>query len=139
MAIGALGIMALLPLLEVVVRRFYPSGISGEALFVQHLALWLGFLGAAIAARRGELLSLTLPGERSTAAKSSPRESGSPSAWCSFTEASTWSRSSARGDESSRSASLSGSRRPSCLSGSPSSRGASPGGPLLTGAAVWPP
>ncbi|HJS75457.1 MAG TPA: TRAP transporter large permease subunit [Vicinamibacteria bacterium] len=57
--------MAILPLLEVAVRRFYPSGISGSALWVQHLGLWLGFLGAAIAARRGELLSLTLPGERS--------------------------------------------------------------------------
>jgi len=57
--------MALLPLLEVLVRRFYPSGIPGSALWVQHLALWLGFLGAGIAARRGELLSLTLPGEGS--------------------------------------------------------------------------
>ncbi len=56
--------MTLLPLLEVLVRRVYPSGISGSAIWVQHLALWLGFLGAAIAARRGELLSLTIPGER---------------------------------------------------------------------------
>ncbi len=51
--------MALLPLLEVLVRRVSPTGIPGSALWVQHLALWLGFLGAAIAARRGELLSLT--------------------------------------------------------------------------------
>jgi len=59
--------MALLPLLEVLVRRIYPSGISGSALWVQHLALWLGFLGAAIAARRGELLSLTVPGRHRAA------------------------------------------------------------------------
>jgi tripartite ATP-independent transporter DctM subunit len=59
--------MALLPLLELVVRPLYPSGISGSALWVQHLALWLGFLGAAIAARRGELLSLTPPRESSVA------------------------------------------------------------------------
>jgi tripartite ATP-independent transporter DctM subunit len=51
--------MALLPLLEIAVRKFYPSGIPGSAIWVQHLALWVGFLGAAIAARRGELLSLT--------------------------------------------------------------------------------
>ncbi len=51
--------MALLPLAESIVRTVYPSGISGSMIWVQHLALWVGFLGAAIAARRGELLSLT--------------------------------------------------------------------------------
>lgn len=69
LAISALGIMALLPLLEVLVRRVSPGGIPGSALWVQHLALWLGFLGAAIAARRGELLSLTVPGHRGAALK----------------------------------------------------------------------
>ncbi|MGH9392521.1 MAG: TRAP transporter small permease, partial [Vicinamibacteria bacterium] len=67
LATSALGIMALLPLLEVLIRKLYPSGIPGSALWVQHLALWLGFLGAAIAARRGELLSLTVPGRRGAA------------------------------------------------------------------------
>jgi tripartite ATP-independent transporter DctM subunit len=56
--------MALLPLLEVAVRKVYPSGIPGSAIWVQHLALWVGFLGAAIAARRGELLSLTAGSHR---------------------------------------------------------------------------
>lgn len=51
--------MAALPLAEILIRRVYPSGIPGAASWVQHLALWLGFSGAAIAARRGELLSLT--------------------------------------------------------------------------------
>ena len=51
--------MALLPLLEIVIRKFYASGIPGSATWVQHLALWVGFLGAAIAARKGEMLSLT--------------------------------------------------------------------------------
>ena len=59
LAVLALFTMALLPLLEAGVRTFYPSGISGSTIWVQHLALWVGFLGAAIAARRGELLSLT--------------------------------------------------------------------------------
>jgi tripartite ATP-independent transporter DctM subunit len=55
--------MAVLPLGEIVVRLVYPSGIPGSAIWVQHLALWVGFLGAAIAARRGELLSLTAGAE----------------------------------------------------------------------------
>jgi tripartite ATP-independent transporter DctM subunit len=58
-SIAALFAMALLPLAESAVRTVYPSGISGSMIWVQHLALWVGFLGAAIAARRGELLSLT--------------------------------------------------------------------------------
>ncbi len=52
-------VMAVLPLLEIVVRKFYLSGIPGSTTWVQHSALWIGFLGAAIAARKGELLSLT--------------------------------------------------------------------------------
>ena len=63
--------MALLPLAEALVRTVYPGGISGSTIWVQHLALWVAFLGAAIAARRGELLSLTagaqLAGARSRA------------------------------------------------------------------------
>ena len=59
LSVIALLLMATLPLLEIVVRKFYPSGIPGSAIWVQHLALWAAFLGAAIAARRGELLSLT--------------------------------------------------------------------------------
>ena len=63
--------MALLPLAEAIVRTVYLGGISGSTIWVQHLALWVAFLGAAIAARRGELLSLTagaqLAGARSRA------------------------------------------------------------------------
>ena len=57
--VAALLVMALLPLAEVLVRRVYPSGIPGSTMWVQHLALWVGLMGAAVAARRGELLSLT--------------------------------------------------------------------------------
>ena len=54
----ALLTMASLPIAEAVVRLFYPSGIPGAANWVQYLTLWVAFLGAMIAARRGELLSL---------------------------------------------------------------------------------
>ena len=56
--VAALLVMASLPLAEVLVRRVYPSGIPGSTIWVQHLALWVGLMGAAVAARRGELLSL---------------------------------------------------------------------------------
>lgn len=54
----ALAAMALLPLLEIVVRRAFGMGVPGSGPIVQHLVLWVGFLGAAIAAREGKLLAL---------------------------------------------------------------------------------
>jgi tripartite ATP-independent transporter DctM subunit len=54
----ALLAMVVLPLGEIVVRRFSGGGIPGSASLVQHLALWVGFLGAAVAARDGKLLAL---------------------------------------------------------------------------------
>lgn len=59
LSVIALLSMALIPLIEVVARMVYPAGIPGSDMWVQHLVLWVAFLGAAIAARRGELLSLS--------------------------------------------------------------------------------
>ncbi len=54
----ALTAMALIPILEVVLRRTVGVGIPAAGPLVQHLVLWVGFLGAAIAAREGKLLAL---------------------------------------------------------------------------------
>ena len=51
--------MPLLPLVEIVARKFGHRGIPGSAVFLQHLTLWLALLGAALAARSGRLLSLS--------------------------------------------------------------------------------
>ena len=58
--IGSLSllVMVLLPLAEIVSRRAFSRGIPGSGPIVQHLTLWVGFLGAAIAARDGKLLAL---------------------------------------------------------------------------------
>jgi tripartite ATP-independent transporter DctM subunit len=50
--------MVILPLLEIVWRRALGRGIPGSGPIVQHLTLWVGFLGAAMAARDGKLLAL---------------------------------------------------------------------------------
>src|SRR4051812_37468271 len=64
--------MVALPLLEILVRRLFGVGVPGSGPFVQHLTLWVGFLGAAIAAREGKLLALAtgtaLPGRARRAA-----------------------------------------------------------------------
>jgi len=54
----ALGGIMLLPLAEIGIRYFYNTGIPGAAPFAQNLTLWVGLLGAAIAAREGKLLTL---------------------------------------------------------------------------------
>src|SRR5215831_19775205 len=54
----ALAAMVVLPLAEIITRRLFGVGVPGSGPFVQHLTLWIGFLGAAIAAREGKLLAL---------------------------------------------------------------------------------
>ncbi len=54
----ALAAMVLLPLAEIVIRPLFVGGIPGSIAFVQHLTLWVGFLGAALAAREGKLIAL---------------------------------------------------------------------------------
>lgn len=59
-ALGALSLIAIavLPLAEMAVRRFAGRGIPGSGPLVQHLTLWVAFVGAALAAREGRLLAL---------------------------------------------------------------------------------
>ncbi len=54
----ALAVMVVMPLSEIVLRRVFGLGIPGSIPFVQHLVLWVGFLGAALAAREGTMLAL---------------------------------------------------------------------------------
>jgi tripartite ATP-independent transporter DctM subunit len=56
-SLAALGI-AILPLSEVVLRRFFNTGVPGAAPVTSHLTLIVGLVGAAIAAREGKLLAL---------------------------------------------------------------------------------
>jgi tripartite ATP-independent transporter DctM subunit len=55
----ALTLMALLPIAEMISRQFRLPGIPGSTVVVQHLTLWIAFLGAALAARHGRLLALS--------------------------------------------------------------------------------
>ncbi len=57
-SIAILCAMALLPILEIVGRRLWRTGIPGSTTLVQHGTLWIGFLGGAITARDGGHLSI---------------------------------------------------------------------------------
>lgn len=54
----ALFLMAVLPVIEIFSRLAGVTGISGSTEYVRHLTLWIGFLGAIIAARENKHLSL---------------------------------------------------------------------------------
>ena len=54
--------MALLVISELAVRQFGGTGVPGALPVLQHLTLWLGYLGAAYAAREGKLLAIASTG-----------------------------------------------------------------------------
>jgi tripartite ATP-independent transporter DctM subunit len=56
---AALTLMALLPITEMVSRQWRLPGIPGSNLVVQHLTLWIAFIGAALAAGSDRLLALS--------------------------------------------------------------------------------
>jgi len=57
--VAALAVMVFLPCLEIVLRRFFHTGIASSSPIVQHLVLVVGMLGGALAARENRLLSLS--------------------------------------------------------------------------------
>jgi C4-dicarboxylate transporter, DctM subunit len=58
--VGILAIlaMAVLPIAEIVGRRFLGQGVKGSITWVQHLTLWVAFVGGIIAARDRRHLAL---------------------------------------------------------------------------------
>ena len=55
----ALTAMLLIPLVDIVLRKAFQTGISGSTAIIQHLCLAVGMLGGAIAARENRLLALS--------------------------------------------------------------------------------
>ena len=51
--------MVFIPTVETLARTFNIRGIPASPVLVQHLTLWIGFLGAILAARQNKLLALT--------------------------------------------------------------------------------
>jgi tripartite ATP-independent transporter DctM subunit len=67
-AVALLG-MAIVPVLELLLRAVVGTGIPGAVEYTQHLGLWAGFAGAVVAARERQHLSLIVgtaigPGSR---------------------------------------------------------------------------
>lgn len=61
LAVAVLAVIAVLPVMELAGREFFGIGIPGSIPIVQHLTLWITFIGAALAARSDRLLALATP------------------------------------------------------------------------------
>lgn len=59
LAILAISLMSVLPVVEVLSRQLGLNGLPGSTVFVQHLTLWVAFLGASLTAAASRLLSLS--------------------------------------------------------------------------------
>ena len=58
LAVAVLTVIAVLPVLELLGRELLDFRIPGSIPVVQHLTLWITFIGAALAAREHRLLAL---------------------------------------------------------------------------------
>ncbi|MBT3216307.1 MAG: TRAP transporter large permease subunit [Candidatus Marinimicrobia bacterium] len=59
LALVVFTVMVFLPAFETITRLFGRPGVPASAVIVQHLTLWIGFIGAVLAARQNKLLALT--------------------------------------------------------------------------------
>ncbi len=59
LAITVFFLLAFIPTFEMCARSFGAAGIPASPVLVQHLTLWIGFIGAVLATRQNKLLALT--------------------------------------------------------------------------------
>ncbi len=53
-----LSVMILLAFLQILLRNFFSTGISGGDPLVRYLVLWVGFIGASLAAKEGKHITI---------------------------------------------------------------------------------
>ena len=58
LTIGVFSVLTLFPAVEIFTRLLGRPGIPASPILVQHMTLWIGFIGAVIAARSNRLLSV---------------------------------------------------------------------------------
>lgn len=57
--VAALAVMAALPVIEVILRKVFHTGLGASAVIVQHLVLAVGMIGGMVAARENRLLAIS--------------------------------------------------------------------------------
>ena len=59
LTIGVFSILTIFPAVEIFTRLMGRPGIPASPILVQHMTLWIGFIGEVLATRQNKLLSLT--------------------------------------------------------------------------------
>lgn len=59
LCVAVLALMSVLPVVEVLMRETLGGGLPGSITIVQHMVMWISFLGAGLAARSDRLLALS--------------------------------------------------------------------------------
>lgn len=60
LALTVFFLLAFIPFFETISRLFGGSGVPASPVLVQHLTLWIGFVGAVLATRQNRLLALSI-------------------------------------------------------------------------------
>lgn len=55
-----LSIMVILAFTQVILRNFFSTGILWADIFLRHLVLWVGFIGASLATREGKHINIDI-------------------------------------------------------------------------------
>ena len=58
-AFTTLILLSVFPLVEIVMRKFFASGIPGSSAYIQHLVVWATFFGGMVTSRQNNHLALT--------------------------------------------------------------------------------
>jgi tripartite ATP-independent transporter DctM subunit len=59
LAVLVLACLSLIPIVEIIARTFFKTGLLGSTEYVQHLVLWVTFVGGMFASRENRHLSVT--------------------------------------------------------------------------------
>ncbi|MBT3272499.1 MAG: TRAP transporter large permease subunit [Spirochaetales bacterium] len=55
----AIILLSIFPLIEIIMRKFFGTGVPGSSAYISHLVVWVTFLGGMITSRHGDHLALT--------------------------------------------------------------------------------
>jgi C4-dicarboxylate transporter, DctM subunit len=58
-SIATLILLAIFPIVEIIMRKVFTSGVPGSSAYIQHLVVWATFFGGMITSRQNDHLALT--------------------------------------------------------------------------------
>jgi len=57
-------LLSIIPLVEVIARKIFKTGVSGSSIYIQHIIVWITFIGGVITSRSGRHIGISLASDR---------------------------------------------------------------------------